>query len=187
MSLQQIIRGSVDSAPPLMTWDQLALAAAMSLAVAQLYHSPWLKPGWDQNSFLFLKREGRELYSEAFVTSQMRDPGKTAVRSTGRNNCYGTLSTLAFLLVELCLGPLEKLQIQEDLVVGSLANLTTACRLVQNGSIHKKFGFGYQSAVDQCIQLAKSTRDCDDQVQRDFNDKVVSVLEDQAKRRPSGP
>ena len=187
ISLHQILEGPGGSVPPLTPWDRLTLAAMVSSAVANLYHSPWLKPRWNDRSLLFLKREDRRLYNEAFVTKQMLDSGKAAVRHTEIPIFDDTLLTLAFMMVELCLGPLEKLQTQEDLRAGTFANLVTAWRLVANGNIQDELGPQYQSAVGRCLDLAKVTKTWDEKVQGEFYEGVVSVLEDQAGRRPSGP
>ena len=117
----------------------------------------------------------------------MLDLGKTGIQHTETPIFDNTLLALAFILVELCLGPLEKLQTQEDLRAGIFADLVTASRLVANDHIQDEFGPHYQSAIGRCLDLAKVTKVWDEKVQQDFHEGVVSVLEDQAKRRPSGP
>lgn len=187
ISLRQILERSNSSVPRLTPWDRLALAAAVSSAVAQLYCSPWLKPMLNNENLLFLRREGQRIYSEAFVAKHMLDLGKTGIQHTETPIFDNTLLALAFILVELCLGPLEKLQTQEDLRAGIFADLVTASRLVANDHIQDEFGPHYQSAIGRCLDLAKITKVWDEKVQQEFHEGVVSVLEDQAKRRPSEP
>jgi hypothetical protein len=187
VTLGQVLQKTVVSAPPLTPWDRLTLAATVASAVLQLHASPWLKSAWSNEDVLFLQREGERLYQHAFVAKLVPDAGKAAVRSSNPVIFNETLLALAIVLVELSLGPLEKLQTPDDLRAGIYANMVTLWRLVEDNAIGVVFGPKYQAAVRRCIELAKTSQSLDEQVHQDLYEGVVSILEDQAARRHLAP
>lgn len=94
-----------------------------------------------------------------------------------------TLVALAVILVELSLGPIEKLQTPDDLQAGIYARIVTLWRLANGNEIGTVYGPQYQSAVKRCVELAKISNSFDEQVRQEFYAGVVSVLEDQAMRK----
>ena len=187
ISLRHILQDTVASTPPLTFWDRLTLAATVASAVLQLHASPWLNSAWNNNDVLFLQREGEQLYKQAFVARKIPHSSKTAVNSPNISIFNDTLLSLAIVLVELSLGPLETLQTPDDLQAGVYANMVTLWRLVENDRIGIVFGPKYQAAVKRCIELAKASTSLDEQIQQDVYEGVVSVLEDQAMRKNSAP
>jgi hypothetical protein len=184
VSLHHILRNNLPSVLPLTPWDKVTLAAIVASAVLQLHQTPWLKTTWDHDDIVFLKREGQRLYNQAFVAKQVSKSNKTEPSRTFETSMFNqTLLTLGIVLVELSLGPLEKLQTAEDLCAGPYANMVTVWRLVENDEIGVAFGPRYQAAVKKCVELAKASTSLDNSLRQDFYDGVVSVLEDQAARK----
>lgn len=185
LPLQEILEGS-PSLPPLTPWNRITLSATLASAVLQLNGSPWLGSIWN-NDIFFLRRSDQRPYNEAFLAKKMLDSGKAAARPA-QNFIYNeTIFALAVTLIELSLGPFKKLQTQEDLNAGNIADLVTACRLVTEDKIEEQYGPRYQAAVERCIELAKSCKSWNEDVQQKLYEGVVSVLEDQAMRQNSVP
>jgi hypothetical protein len=169
--------------PQLTPWDRLSLAAKLASAVLQLHASPWLQSTWNTNDVLFLQRDNEHLYDQAFVANKILKSGKQAIKPSGLSMFNETLLALAVILVELCLGPIEKLQTADDLQAGVYANMMTLWRLANGNEIETMFGPTYQSAVKRCVELAKISHTLDENIEEDLYTGVVLVLEDQAMRK----
>ncbi|PVI02302.1 hypothetical protein DM02DRAFT_626811 [Periconia macrospinosa] len=156
---------------------------SLASAVLQLHASPRLQSTWSNDNVVFLERGNESLYEQVYISSNILKPDKKAIEPSQLSLFNEILVALAVVLVELSLGPMEKLQIPDDLKAGVYARIVTLWRLADGNEIGTVYGPKYQGAVKRCVELAKMSSSFDEQVKQEFYAGVVSVLEDQAMRK----
>jgi hypothetical protein len=137
------------------------LALNLSLAILQLYTTPWIDMWWTWKDFCVLKGDK----SQIFVTKKfysVHNPLSIKARpnhsaSTSEFwDMYGepVLTRLGFALVELAVGQrLSELR-RKDQLDGNdedMLDLMTAKRLVKEGKVFAEAGHRYNEAVNVCL------------------------------------
>lgn len=189
ISLRTVLCQKHSDMPDFFRADKLRIAVAVASSVLQFYGSKWLENDWSANGVYFVRRKARDLFEQAFVSKALlaKDALNCEAKATPmpfiRN---ATLFSLGILLIELCLGRIiEQLQLPEDLLLGevtpvTMANYSTAQRLLQSGQLSKEASLRYQSAVNRCIYCnfdQESTSLENDQFRQAVYDGVVAPLE----------
>ncbi|KAF1844870.1 uncharacterized protein K460DRAFT_376448 [Cucurbitaria berberidis CBS 394.84] len=142
--------------------DRLKLAVTLASSVLQLHETPWLDENWGKDTIFFVKRPGRALYDQPFVSQNFNQTTPTPKTETpnamSRIIRNQTLYALGVALIELWYGKtLAELHKDADgphdtgiMQVDFMAEYNTADRLVDE--LYSEAGGKYSDAVRRCIR-----------------------------------
>ena len=171
--------------------DRLKLAVTLASSVLQLHETPWLEDNWGKDNIFFVKRPGKSLYDQPFVSQHFNQT--TSTSSTGTPSVMSriirnqTLYALGVALIELWYGKtLADLHNDADgphntgiTQMDLMTEYNTADRLVDE--LYSEAGGKYSDAVRRCIRCdfdrrASSLEDV--QFQRAVYEGVVAQLKE---------
>ena len=172
--------------------DRLKLAVILASSVLQLHETPWLDDNWGKDSIFFVKRPGKAIYDQPFVSQHFNRTTQTATTGTtpsamSRIIRNQTLYALGVALIELWYGK-TLVELHKDVdgphntgipQVDSMTEYNTADRLVDE--LYSEAGGKYSDAVRRCIRCdfdrrASSLEDA--QFQRAVYQGVVAQLKE---------
>ncbi|CAO2648288.1 Nn.00g075550.m01.CDS01 [Neocucurbitaria sp. VM-36] len=171
--------------------DRLRLAVTLASSVLQLHQTPWLEDNWGKDNIFFVKRPGKSLYDQPFVSQHFNQTESTPSVGTpsimSRIIRNQMLYALGVALIELWYGKtLAELHVNADgphntgiTQMDLMTEYNTADRLVDE--LYSEAGGKYSDAVRRCIRCdfdrrASSLEDI--QFQRAVYEGVVAQLKE---------
>ncbi|KAJ4369654.1 hypothetical protein N0V83_005416 [Neocucurbitaria cava] len=142
--------------------DRLKLAVTLASSVLQLHETKWLEDDWGKDNIFFVKRPGKTVYDQPFVSQHFNHT--TPISTTAKGNVMSriirnqTLYALGVALIELWYGKtLSELHNDADgphntgdTQMDLMTEYNTADRLVDD--LYSEAGGKYSDAVRRCIR-----------------------------------
>lgn len=187
VSLHQILSSEPNSVPVVIKpKDRYEIAVLLSLAILQLYKTPWLSDDWTRNDIYLLNNSSETSLAKNFYVSKtfsspqvQASPNSELDLALLRNS---SVFNLGLALLELTYGhPVEYYQLSKDLTDGQqtvMTNKLIALRLLR--CIDEYEGKRYSDVVSRCIHCDFATRVTsfeDDDFRQNFYSGVVEPLQ----------
>lgn len=150
---------------PSRSWDlsrreRMDLALGLSLAILQVFSTPWIDMWWTYKDFCILEGNKSQIFvTKKFYSTHLDEKTQTTIHSPQSTlfwECVGEpiLTRLGFALVELALG--KRLSDFRGPEFGSDTNhdmldLATAKEVVKEGKVLEEAGQCYHDAVQACL------------------------------------
>jgi hypothetical protein len=192
ISLKEALENNNASLPPLRFGDKHKLAAKIASNILQHSQSPWLPDMLTSDDILFIKREDRKLYDQAFVTKQFPESKvvEPTCDSTYSPECIQNpiLFSLGIILLEIALGKTaDSLRTpSERPPAGSARDLLLDYKTADKylDIVEKTVGDSYGRVVRRCIKcefLSRSSSLDDDEFRYEVYGSVVAPLEENVR------
>ncbi|RYP79085.1 hypothetical protein DL771_000063 [Monosporascus sp. 5C6A] len=192
ISLKDVLEDSNASLPPLRFRDRQKLAAIIASNVLQLSGTSWLPDILTSDDILFIKREDRGLYDQAFVAKRLPELklvepawGSTLPTAYIHNRM---LFSLGIILLEIALGnTLDSLRTpSEQPPAGRARDLLVDYKTADKylDIVEKRGGENYGRAVRYCIEckfLSRNPSLDDDEFRQEVYGSVVAPLEENVR------